>query len=392
MAEGKGKLGFAGSGDAAVPAPVPVLLARGGIRIHFPAFLHPMNRRRFLRQSTAAAAAFPLAGCGGKAGSAETLNVFLWAEYLPDDVVNDFSKEAGCRVQVDTYNSNEEMMAKAATGNCGYDIVCPSQYAVSDMARQRLLAELDRAALRGLGNLDGRFTGLKSDPDGKFAVPYLGASTGIGYHRGSLPNPPRSWAGLFDAVQLEPLRGRLSMLDDAREAPAAALFALGLSPNATAEADIRRAGEQLKTQKPFVACYDSEAFEDKLASGSCSIVQGYAGDFVAVMEKDPQLDFFLPSEGAVFNMDCLCVLAQSPRIPLALKFLDFVLRPDIAARISSGTGYVSANAKAPDLLGDSLKNHPCFRIPAEDKLVMLDDPGPAVKDLYTGMWESVKQA
>ena len=350
-----------------------------------------MNRRRFLRQS-ATAAALPFAGCGDKSGGVPSLNVYLWAEYLPEDVVKDFEKEAGCRVQVDTYTSNEEMIAKAVTGSCGYDLVCPSQYAVSEMARQKLLAELDRKALPGLANLDGRFVRMKSDPDGKYAVPYLGATTGVGYHKGRVPQPPHTWAALFDPALLAPLKGKLSILDDAREAPAIALMALGLSPNATEEADIRRAGELLKTQKPFVACYDSESFEDKLASGSCTLVQGYAGDFVAVMEKDVHLDYILPAEGSVFNMDCLCVLAESPRQPLAHQFLDFVLRPDIAARISTATGYAGANAKAAALLSADLKAHPCFRIPPEDQLVMLEDPGAAVKDLYTKLWEEVKLA
>jgi spermidine/putrescine-binding protein len=141
-----------------------------------------------------------------------------------------------------------------------------------------------------------------------------------------------------------------------------------------------------------VASYDSESFEDKLASGACTLVQGYAGDFVAVMENDPQLDFYLPAEGSVFNMDCLCVLAESPRRALAMKFLNFVLRPEIAARISIGTGYPGPNAQAAPLIPDDLRKHPCFQVPPEGQLVMLDDPGPEVKDLYTKMWEEVKQA
>jgi len=363
--------------------------------LHRRGFCHSiarMNRRRFLHSASALTASAALTGCGEKSGGVETLNIYLWAEYLPDDVVQDFAKEAGCRVQVDTYTSNEEMMAKADTGNCGYDIVCPSQYAVTDMARRKLLAELDRAVLTNLGNLDPRFVKMKADPEGKFAVPYLGASTGLGYHKGTLPNPPRTWAALFDPAVLEPVTQKLSILDDAREAPAIALLALGLSPNATAEADIRRAGELLKKQKPYVASYDSESFEDKLAGGSCVLVQGYAGDFVAVMEEDPQLGFYLPEEGSVFNMDCLSVLAESPRKALAMKFLNFVLRPEIAARISTGTGYPSANVKAAALLSEELKAHPCFQIPPEGKLVMLEDPGDAVKEIYGKVWEEVKLA
>jgi spermidine/putrescine transport system substrate-binding protein len=233
---------------------------------------------------------------------------------------------------------------------------------------------------------------MKADPDGKYAVPYLGASTGIGYNKKAVPSPPPKWAGLFDPATLEPLRQKLSILDDARESVAIALLALGLSPNATAEADIRRAGDLLKKQKPYVASYDSESFEDKLAGGSCVLVHGYAGDFVAVMEKDPQLDFYLPEEGSVFNMDCLCVLQESPRKALAMKFLNFVMKPEIAARISTGTGYPGANAKSPALLGTDLKNHPCFQIPPQEKLIMLDDPGEAVKAIYQQVWEEVKLA
>lgn len=355
-----------------------------------------MNRRQFLHRSAAAtASAAILSGCGGNnssSGSAETLNIYLWEEYLPDDVKEDFAKEAGCKVQVDTYTSNEEMMAKAVTGNCGYDIVCPSPYAVSNMVRQKLLAELDRSALPNISNLDPRFTRMKANPSNKYAVPYLGASTGLGYNKAKLPNPPKKWAGFFDPAVIGPLNKQISVLDDTREALAIALLSLGHSPNSTSEAEIRAAGEVLKKQKPFIAAYVAEAFEDNLARGSSVLVHGYAGDFVAVMEKNADLDFYLPEEGCLFNMDCLCILAESPRKALATKFLNFIMRPEIAARISTGTGYPNANAKATALLSDDFIKHPCSQIPPDEKLIMLDDPGDAVKDIYQKVWEEVKQA
>jgi spermidine/putrescine-binding protein len=122
------------------------------------------------------------------------------------------------------------------------------------------------------------------------------------------------------------------------------------------------------------------------------VVQGYAGDFVAVMADDPQLAFMIPEEGSVFNMDCFCLLAESPRKELAHRFLDFILRPEIAARISTGTGYPSANAAAAALIAPALRDHPCFQIPAEGKLVMLEDGGQAQRDAFTAAWEGVKQA
>ena len=346
---------------------------------------------RFSRRQFFPLAAAAMASCARR-NDAKVLNIYLWAEYLPDDVVRDFEKEHGCRVQVDTYNSNEEMMAKAATGNCGYDLVCPSQYAVSQMASQGLLAELDHGALPGRRNLDVRFAGMRADPEGRWAIPYLGASTGIGYRKSAVEPPPQRWADLFDPAFLEKVRGKLSILDDAREASAIALLALGLSPNTTDPGEIAKAGDLLRRQKPSVACYDSEAFEDKLASGICSIVQGYAGDFVAVMQDDAELDFFLPAEGSVFNMDCLCVLRESPRKEQAHQFLEYILRPAVAARISQGTGYPTANAAAAGLIPAALRDHPCFRIPQGDQLIMLEDPGVAVKDLFTQAWESVKQS
>jgi len=345
-----------------------------------------LSRRRFLPLAASA-----LAGCS-RSSPTKVLNVYLWAEYLPDDVIRDFEKEAACRLQVDTYNSNEEMITKAATGSCGYDLVCPSQYAVAQMASQNLLAPLDPTALPNRKHLDPRFLSLRADPDNKFAVPYLGASTGIGYHKPSLPNPPQRWADLFNPAFLAPLKGKLSILDDAREAAAIALMALGLPPNSSNPEHIAKAASLLTSQKPFVACYDSESFEDKLAAGICHAVHGYAGDFVAVMKDNPKIAFTLPAEGSVFNMDCFCLLAESRNQSLAHRFLDFILRPEIAARISSATGYPSANAAATPLIPESLRNHPCFQIPPADKLVMLDDCGPETRALYSKAWESVKLA
>jgi spermidine/putrescine transport system substrate-binding protein len=342
------------------------------------------SRRQFLPLAAAA-----MASCARR-NDANVLNIYLWAEYLPDDVVRDFEKEHGCRVQVDTYNSNEEMFTKVASGSCGYDIVCPSPHMVTQMILTKLLAPLDHAAIPNRKNIDPRFRALRADPEASYIIPYLGASTGIGYHRQTVPTAPARWADLFDANYLETIKGAFSVLDDARETPAIALLALGHSPNTSSVDEIHRAGEILQQQKPFLACYDSEAFEDKIASGMCRLAHGYAGDFVSVMNDDPNIAYILPTEGSVFNMDCLCVLAESSRKPAAYQFLDFILRPDIAAHISHGTGYPTANEPAAKLIRSDLRDHPCFQIPPDNKLIMLDWAGPEARKAYADVWQKVK--
>jgi len=205
-----------------------------------------------------------LAGCGGgeKAAGPETkapqqLNIYIWTNYLPQDVLADFEKRTGIKTRVDTYDSNETILSKLQSGVADYDIIVPSDYMLKVLISEKLVRELDRSRLQGFDNLDPRFLNQKFDPENHHSVPYVWGTAGIGYDTTKVPAPIDSWGALFDPRY----KGRILMLDDAREAFGAVLKLQGRSLNETDPAVLKQVAETLKKQKPLVLVGNrSEAF------------------------------------------------------------------------------------------------------------------------------------
>lgn len=161
-------------------------------------------------------------GAGGAAGGETTLYLYNWGDYIDPSLLEQFTEESGVTVVVDTFETNEDMIAKVRAGGSGYDIVVPSDYAVAVMSAEDLLAPLDKAQLSNLDNIDPELLGMYFDPENRYSVPYLYGTTGIAYSKAVFPDGVDSWGALFDPAQLEKVSGRASMLDDEREAPGAA--------------------------------------------------------------------------------------------------------------------------------------------------------------------------
>ncbi|NTU81900.1 MAG: spermidine/putrescine ABC transporter substrate-binding protein [Chloroflexales bacterium] len=315
-----------------------------------------------------AAAVVALAACGsqggaagGAAGGGATLYFYNWGDYIDPTLLEKFQAESGVSVVVDTFEANEPMIAKVRAGGSGYDVVVPTDYAVQVMATDGLLAPLDKGQLSNLGNLDPALMGLYFDKTNTYSVPYIYGTTGIAYSRKAFPDGVDSWAALFDPAQLEKVRGKASMLDDEREAPGAALHYLGESLNSTDPAMLDQAKGLLLAQKPFLATYNSSNFQRLLASGEYVIAQAYNGDALLArrgLEEEfsgnPDIAFVIPKEGGTIWMDNLAILAESPNKAAAHKFIDFMLRPDIAARNAEYVGYPTPNKAAREQVSEEM--------------------------------------
>jgi spermidine/putrescine transport system substrate-binding protein len=316
-----------------------------------------------------AVAALVLASCGGATGGGATggggggtLYLYNWGDYIDPALLEQFTEETGVDVVVDTFETNEDMIAKVRAGGSGYDVVVPSDYAVQVMAAENLLAPLDKAQLSNLGNLDPQLQGLYFDQENVHSVPYLYGTTGIAYSKAAFPNGVDSWAALFDPAQLEAVRGKASMLDDEREAPGAALHYLGASLNETDPAKIAQVRDLLLAQKPFLASYNSSNFQRLLASGEYVLSQAFSGDALLArrgledeFSGNPDIAFVIPREGGTIWMDNLAILADSPNKEAAHRFIDFMLRPEVAAQNAEYVGYLTPNAAAREQLSDDLK-------------------------------------
>ena len=341
-------------------------------------------------------AAALLAGCGKSATPApgapgSELHLFIWANYIDPAVLADFTKETGIKVVEENFDSNETLRAKLEAGATGYDLITPSDYAVQGLIEAKLLAELDLAKLPNLKHLAPRFREIWYDPGNKHSVPYLWGTTGIGYDATKVDPPPASWADLLDSARLEKYKGRIGMLDDAREALGAALKWKGKSLNAVAGADLEAAKAVLIAQKPFVARYDSETYDDLLLTGDLVMAQGWSGEIARARMQNPNLRFVIPKEGGVIWADNLAIPTSAKNKAAALMFIDFVNRPEVGARIVNFLRYPSANDGARAHIRPEILNDPQIYPPADvmERLEWIRDVGEA-GDLYDRAWTEMK--
>jgi spermidine/putrescine-binding protein len=330
-------------------------------------------------------------GCGpAPSGSAldRELYLFNWGDYIDPTVLATFTAEFGVRVVQDNYASNEDLLAKLQVGGVGYDVIVPSDYMVEVMIKEGLLVALDKHRLPNLRHLDARHLGLAYDPGNRHCVPYLWGTTGLAFDADVLP-PPESWWVLWDTRY----RGRISMLNDQREAMAVALRLLGHSINTTDPKELEAAKALLVKQKSLVRTYNSENYDQLLIQGEIVLAQAWSGDLAKAAEEKPSLRYVIPKEGGTIFTDNLCIPRSSRRRQTAEAFINYLLRPAVAARIVRYTMHASPNAAARAHLPPAILHHPAVYPPAEAmaRLQALQDVGPALA-LYDRAWTEIKAA
>jgi spermidine/putrescine transport system substrate-binding protein len=298
-----------------------------------------------------------------KSKLAKELFFYNWSDYIDPAILTDFEKEYGVKVTMDTYTSNEDMIAKVRAGNSGYDIVVPSDYAVTTMATEGLIISLDKGMLSNLSHIDPTLLDQYFDKGNAYSVPYMYGISGIAYNKKDFPNGVDSWSALFDPAQAAKYKGKFSMLDDQREAPGAALKYLGKSLNDTDATDLKAAEDLLIAQKPFLASYNSSDVNRKLASGEYVIAHAWSGMAMQAhnglgsdFSGNPDITFAMPKEGGMIWMDNMAILKDSPNAYTAHVFLNFLMRPEIAARNAEYIGYLLPNKDGVALLPQSIKD------------------------------------
>lgn len=328
---------------------------------------------------------------GGKQQLAKELHVYNWSEYIDPQIYADFEKEFGVKVIEDTFASNEDLLAKLQAGASGYDLIVPSDYMVAIMIELNLLAELNYDNIPNFQNIWDKFRDPPYDPGNKYSVPYQWGTSGIGYNLDMFEEPPDSWAYLFDPVYASAYAGKMSMLNDSRETIGAALKYLGYSLNSTDVQQLEEAKQLLIQQKQWVKTYDSEGFEDLLAAGETVIAHGWSGDFFQAAVEAPQIWYVIPGEGATIWADNLCIPKTAPSQYTAEVFINYLLRPEVGAKVSNYTWYASPNKAAEKYINAEILEDPAIYPPAEvmDKLEFIHDVGEATP-VYDRIWTEIK--
>jgi spermidine/putrescine-binding protein len=360
-----------------------------------------ITRRSFIRAGTAAGAltvsgglSALLTACGNPNDG--RIKFYNWQDYVDRELLTKFEDESDIVVSYSTYASNDELGDRLALagvprrGNraaTSFDLIVPSENLFRRLLDQDRLQEFDQSVVTEalLANLAPEFRALAVDPGNRYGVPWATGSTGIGYDTTVFAEPP-SWEVFLDAAQA----GKLSLLDEKREAFAAAQFSLGIDPNTTDPAEIDAATERL-TEMRDNARFDSETYLDSLIDGSLVAAQAFSSDIVQAQRENPDLAFVIPDAGGSRWIDLLCIPADAPNADGANAFVAFMLDPGNAAQNAGVVGADPGNAPAREQVRADVVSNPAAFPPAEvvDRLVFLEDLGDD-EELLNTAWDQVR--
>ena len=325
---------------------------------------------------------------GAQSARAEgALHLYNWGEYINPEVLDKFSKEYGVEVSLDTYASNEEMLAKIQAGATGYDIVFPSVHMNDIMLQLGLLQETGVNKMPGFEQIDPAFLRTRNDPDASYCLPYAWGTVGIFYNKQHVPEMT-SWRQFFDYAAANP--GKVTMLDDMREVLGVGLIMTGQPVNSRDPEAIKAAEAFILAQKPNIGAFTYEVLP-LIESGDMHAAHWFVGANLFVLREPDKYGYVVPAEGATMYQENICLLKDAPNRDNALKFLEFFMRPENSVLNTVQQTNGSVNFGARELLPDDMKNNPNINPPAETmaKLQIFEDLGNDLK-LYDRSWTRIK--
>lgn len=355
----------------------------------------PTSRRRFL-QLAAATTGSVLTSCNRsqteQSSDSRQLNIYSWPDYIQPEAIPEFEKRYGVEVVYDTVSSNEGLIAKLQAGAGNYDIIVPSNYAVTKLRKLGLLTQIDRQRLKNFCNLMEKFqhTDARADSNAAYSVPYTFGTTGIGFDS-SLFRSPREYPQDWDVFWDKRFKGRITLLEDPRESLGMALKRRGHSFNTVDDELVQQACDDLKVQKQLVMCYTSDQVIVCLSSGDSHLSLAFSGDAQQAARENKSVKYLIPRSGASMWVDNLAIPAGAPHLDLAYLWIDFILEAQVSAALSNHTLYATPNAAALKYVDAQLKENKEL-YPPESILARceeIDDIGNHIF-LYDRQWSELK--
>ena len=280
------------------------------------------------------------------AGAAPELNLFAWSEYVPQSVIDGFTKETGIKVNYETFASGEEMLAKLLAGGGDYDLIQPPDYIAETLIKHKLLAPLDAAQLPNLKNIVPEFLGMPHDPQQRFTVPYMIGTVGIVVNTAVVKEPIRGYRDVFQPK----FKNRIVAVNDNRELVSWVLVTLGLDQNDITPANLAKVRPVLAEWIKLVKVFDSDSPKTALLSGDVDLGVVWSGEAARLYEEDRKFAYILPVEGAHPFVDVLAIPAGAKHRDAAHSFLNYILRPEVSKLISDEFPYTNPNLAARQLL------------------------------------------
>lgn len=290
-----------------------------------------------------------LTGCGEEK---PYINVYNWGDYIDQSVLDDFEEEYGIEVKYDMYETNEDMYIKIKQGGSDYDVLFPSDYMIERMIREDMLVKLDKDNVPNLEEVGEDFLDLDFDPNNQYSVPYMWGTVGILYNKTMVDEEVNSWDILWD----EKYENQIIMLNSQRDTIAVALKKLGYSMNTRNIEELEEAKQELIKQRPLVYAYMGDDIKGAMVSGEGALAIVWSGDAVAMIRDNPDLAYVVPDEGTNLWFDNMVIPNTVQNKEGAEKFINFMARPDIAARNTDYIGYSTPITEAVEMLPDDIKN------------------------------------
>ena len=330
----------------------------------------------------------PAAGVEAKpAGEEKVLNLYIWNDYLADDTISNFEKESGIKVAVSNYGSNEELDAKLAPGNAGYDIVVPSASSYERQIKAGYYQKLDKGQLSNLKNMDPDIEARLAmhDPNNDYAVLHMWGTTGIGYNTkkvdAAMKNAPvDSWKLVFDPNVVKNFKKcGVAVLDSATEMYSMTLAYLGKDPNSQKQEDLDAATNAMVAIRPFVRYADTQRMISDLANGEICVAIGYNGDLLQARDRadenktGQEIKYMIPKEGTIIWFDSYLVPKDAPHPKNAHPFINYMLRPEVIAAVTNKVNYPNGNKEATQFVNKEVLDDPSVYPPQEVKVKLVPD-------------------
>ena len=362
--------------------------------------------RTHIRLVAAIAAALALPSLAAQAQE-RTVNFYNWSNYVAPGVLEDFSRETGIKVVYDTFDANETLETRLLAGKSGYDVVVPTAYFLQRQITANIFQKLDKSKLPNLVNAWPEVTKRLAtyDPGNLYAANYMWGTTGIGYNvkavQKILGADARidSWDIVFKPENLARFRDcGIHMLDSADDILPAALNYLGLDPNSTQQADLEKAADTVSKIRPYVRKFHSSEYLSALATGEICLVVGWSGDIMQARSRaneaksDVEIGYAIPKEGAQMFFDNLAIPADAKNVSEAYELINYLYRPDVAARNSDFLSYANGNLASQKLVDARILDDKTIYPDAATlaKLFVITARDPATQRVINRLWTRVK--
>jgi putrescine transport system substrate-binding protein len=320
-------------------------------------------------------------------GEEKALNLYIWNDYLAEDTISNFEKETGIKVSVNNYGSNEELDAKLAPGNAGYDVVVPSASSYERQIKAGYYQKLDKSLLPNLKNMDPDIEARLAmhDPGNDYAVLHMWGTTGVGYNvkkiKDAMPNAPLdSWALVYDPKIVKNFKKcGVAVLDSATEMYSMTLASLGKDPNSQKQEDLDAATNAMMAIRPYIRYFDTQRMIQDLANGEICLAVGYNGDILQAASRaeenktGQEIKYFIPKEGTIIWFDSYLIPKDAPHPKNAHAFINYMLRPEVIAAVTNTVKYANGNAQAAQYVDKAVLNDPNVYPPQEIKAKLVPD-------------------